>query len=97
VRSPAEYAACLLPGLLLVGAGFALCFSALHVQALVGVDRAAQGGVTAVYQVAVQFGGVLVLAAISVLPVAGLAVVTMTGALGLLIAFAGLVTKDRTT
>lgn len=97
VRSAAAYAAWLLPGLLLVGVGFALCFSALHVQALAGVDRVAQGGVTAVYQVAVQFGGVLVLVLISALPAAGLAVVTMTGALGLLIALTGLVTKDRVT
>jgi MFS family permease len=88
-RSFPGYAAWLLPGLLLVGAGFALCFSALHVQALSGVDRAAQGGASAVYQVAVQFGGVIVLAFTMVWPGAQLPVVITAGLLGLLIALAG--------
>lgn len=95
--SVAAYAAWLLPGLLLVGAGFALCFSALHVRALTGLAPAAQRVATARYQTAVQLGGVIVVAIIAVPALSGLAVVTAVGVLGLLAALAGLITEERNT
>lgn len=59
---PAPGYAAVLPTMLLVGLGFVLGFSALHVQALTGAASDKQGMVSGVYQTAVQIGGVVVLA-----------------------------------
>ncbi|WP_242911397.1 MFS transporter [Actinomadura terrae] len=82
-------------GLPLVGVGFALCFAALHVQALGGLDAAEHGTATALYQTAVQLGGVLVLVAVTAPALPALGVVTVVGALGFCVALTG-ITKERT-
>lgn len=56
------YGTTVLPTMLLVGLGFALGFSALHVQAVTGAAPDEQGMVSGVYQTTVQIGGALVLA-----------------------------------
>jgi MFS family permease len=56
------YDTIVLPAMLLVGFGFALGFSALHVQAVTGAAPDEQGMVSGVYQTAVQIGGAIVLA-----------------------------------
>ncbi|MER6808846.1 MFS transporter [Spirillospora sp. NPDC000708] len=92
--SPAAYAVDVLPWLLLVGTGFAMCFSSLHIQALSGLEPARHGAASAAYQTMVQLGGVLVLALVSVTanPVA----LTLVGLLGFLIALTGVIPVRRT-
>ncbi len=80
------YAERLLPALLLVGLGFALCFASLHVQALAGVPAVHHRVASSAYQTCVQVGGAAVLAAAAV-------VLTRAGerpALALLVAVGGL-------
>lgn len=97
-----------LPGMLLVGLGFALGFSALHVQAVTTAGAGEQGVVSGLYQTAVQLGGALVLAVTAAL-LAGAApegdpssaqrpallFVATVGALGLLAAVAGVLPRLR--
>jgi MFS family permease len=90
------YAADVLPGLLLFGTGLALCFAALHVQALAGLRPAQYGMATALYQTAVQLGGVLVLVLVTIpagLP--GPAIVTVVSLLGFLVALYGVTLRGR--
>jgi predicted MFS family arabinose efflux permease len=91
----AGYATGVLPGLLLVGVGFAMCFSALHIQAMGGLRPAEHGAATAVYQTAVQLGGVLVLVLVTASAFASLGVVTTVGFLGFLVALTGTFVSGR--
>lgn len=100
------YSTAILPAMLFVGLGFALGFSALHVQAVDGAAPDEQGMVSGVYQTAVQIGGALVLAVTAALLTGrsaaasapalvgaqrpALVLVTAVGLGGLLIALAGL-------
>jgi MFS family permease len=95
----AVYAAGLLPGLLLVGLGFALCFAALHVQALSGLRTLEQGTATAIYQAAVQLGGVAVLVFVTAHPppFTSVGIVTVVGLLSFLIALTGILVKAEAT
>ncbi|HEX2313979.1 MAG TPA: MFS transporter, partial [Thermomonospora sp.] len=101
-----SYVRHVLPTLLLIGAGFVLQFTALHVQAMSGVpeeDRAMTG---AAYQTAVQLGGAVTLAAmVALLPAGGpsdgapgtgaaLLFITAVSAVGLLAAASGNHRKD---
>jgi predicted MFS family arabinose efflux permease len=95
----APYVARELPGLLLVGLGFALCFAALHVQALSGLRPAEHRAATTLYQAAVQLGGVAVLVLVTAHPppFASLGIVTVVGLLGFLIALTGVIMEARAT
>jgi len=68
---PPEYLTDVLPAVLLIGAGFALAFPALHVRATEGLAPEERGPVGALYQAAVQLGGAVVLAAVTALLLAG--------------------------
>jgi predicted MFS family arabinose efflux permease len=92
-HSPA-YAPDVLPTVLLVGAGYVLCFSALQVQATSGVPAAERAQAGAVYQSSVQLGGALtVILTAAVLTSAGfrasIGVVTTVAALGFVVALGG--------
>lgn len=93
-----SYLAGVLPTALLVGVGYVLSFSALHVQAVTGVPPHRQGVVTGIYQTAVQIGGAATLAAVAFTAAASrtaaLLFVAAAAAAGWLVAIAGLVT-DR--
>jgi len=93
-----SYLAGVLPTALLVGIGYVLSFSALHVQAVTGVPPHRQGVVTGIYQTAVQIGGAATLAAVAFTAAASrtaaLLVVAAAAAAGWLISIAGLAT-DR--
>lgn len=94
LRDFPAYVPDVLPTVLLVGAGYVLCFSALQVQATSGVpasDRALAGGI---YQSSVQIGGALtVILSAAVFTSVGLrasiALITAVGALGLAVALRG--------
>jgi MFS family permease len=94
--------------LVLVGVGFALGFAALHVQAMSAVPPSRQAMGAGAYQTAVQLGGAVSLATVcavlvveardglsSVLaqPRAALAVCTAIAAIGLVIAFTGVLSR----
>lgn len=89
-----DYVTGVLPVMVLVGLGFALGFSSLHVQAMTGATPDEAGPVSAAYQTAVQIGGAVVLAGTAAVLVAGqrpaLLVVTAIGAGGLLVALTAL-------
>ncbi|MEU0333414.1 MFS transporter [Streptomyces sp. NPDC006193] len=59
------YAAVILPTMLLVGAGFALTFPSLNVQATNGVDEHEQGMVSGLLNTSVQVGGAVFLAVVT--------------------------------
>jgi MFS family permease len=59
------YAAVILPTMLLVGAGFALTFPSLNVQATSGVDEHEQGMVSGLLNTSVQVGGAIFLAVVT--------------------------------
>ncbi|MFF3907752.1 MFS transporter [Streptomyces sp. NPDC001848] len=61
------YATDVLPAMLLVGIGFALCFAALNVQAAAGVPAADRSAATGHYQTAVQTAAVLAPALVTAL------------------------------
>jgi MFS family permease len=94
----ASYPAGVLPTALLVGIGYVLSFSALHVQAVSGVPPHRQGVVTGIYQTAVQLGGAATLAAVAFTAAASrsaaLLVIASAAAAGWLVSAAGLAT-DR--
>lgn len=94
----ASYLTGVLPTALLVGAGYVLSFSALHVQAVTGVPPHRQGVVTGIYQTAVQIGGAATLVAVAFTAAASrtaaLLVVAAAAAAGWLVSLAGLAT-DR--
>ncbi|MEV6655087.1 MFS transporter [Streptomyces sp. NPDC051219] len=101
--TPVSYAADVLPTMLLVGAGFALSFTALHIQATSAVPADRQAAVGGLYQSAVQMGAVLTLALVAALQPAGhrpaVLLITAVGVLGLLVALTGVLprTTDRHT
>ncbi|ONI90819.1 MFS transporter [Actinosynnema sp. ALI-1.44] len=68
--TPSTYAADVLPTMLLVGLGFLLAFSPLHVQAIAGIRTAERGMASGAYQTAVQLGGAVMLALVAALLVA---------------------------
>ncbi|MBO0768732.1 MAG: MFS transporter [Solirubrobacterales bacterium] len=59
------YAEFLLPTMLLIGTGFALCFGALNIQATAGVADHEQGLASGLLNTSLQVGGAVVLAVIS--------------------------------
>ena len=59
------YIAGLLPTMLLIGFGFALCFPALNIQATAGVSDAEQGLASGLVSTSFQVGGAVVLALVS--------------------------------
>jgi MFS family permease len=72
-----------------VGVGYALSFSALHVQAVSGLPDSDRQPATALYQASVQLGGAAVLAGAAAAPV----VVLVVGVLGFLVAATGVVSQ----
>jgi MFS family permease len=67
-----QYAAAILPTMVLVGLGFALAFSALNIQATSGIADEEQGLASGLLQTSGQLGGALALASVT-------AVVTSAG------------------
>lgn len=59
------YASFLLPTMLLLGVGFALCFPSINAQATAGVDDDEQGLASGLVNTSVQLGGAVMLAVIS--------------------------------
>ncbi len=59
------YASFLLPTMLLLGIGFALCFPSINAQATAGVDDDEQGLASGLVNTSVQIGGAVMLAVIS--------------------------------
>jgi predicted MFS family arabinose efflux permease len=97
-----SYAADILPTVLLVGAGYVLCFGALHIQATAGVPDSRKGLAGGVYQSCVQLGGALAVAltaqaAASATSISGhraaAGLITVIGTLGFLVALTGVVTQ----
>ncbi|PVC96491.1 MFS transporter [Streptomyces sp. CS090A] len=90
---PVRYVTDVLPTMLLVGAGFVLAFTALHMQATSRIPAERQGAASGIYQTAVQMGAAFVLAPAAVLRTdshrLGLLLVTVVGALGLAVALTG--------
>jgi MFS family permease len=91
--APPTYATAVLPAMLLVGLGFALGFSALHLQAMTGATADEHAMVGGSYQTAVQLGGALALAATAALLVldrlVALLFVIAVGLGGLVVALVG--------
>jgi predicted MFS family arabinose efflux permease len=94
----------MLPTMLLIGFGFALCFPAQNIQAVAGIPDHEQGLASGLVNTSFQLGGALGLAIVTAV-VAGetsldafrpaIAVVTGLAVLGLLVALAGLVPAAR--
>jgi len=88
------YPAVVLPAVVLVGVGFMLSFSALHIQAVTGVPPSRQRIVSGVYQTSVQIGGAAMLVLLAVAAGSGrhpaLVVIAAVAAAGLLVALGGL-------
>jgi fucose permease len=61
-----NYAATILPSMLLLGLGFALAFPALNIQATTGVADDEQGLASGLVQTAFQVGGAITLAVVTV-------------------------------
>ena len=66
-----NYAATILPSMLLLGLGFALAFPALNIQATNGVSDSEQGLASGLVQTAFQVGGAIALAVITAVITAG--------------------------
>lgn len=98
---PTSYLGGVLPTLLLVAAGFVLCFTALNTQGVQHVPAADRATASAVYQSAVQVGAVLTLIPVAALltsiPGARSAVllITAVGLIGLLAGVAGVIPVRR--
>jgi hypothetical protein len=60
-----SYAGILLPTMLLIGAGFALCFPSLNMQATAGVPDHEQGLASGLVNTSFQVGGAVVLAVVT--------------------------------
>jgi predicted MFS family arabinose efflux permease len=94
----------MLPTMLLIGFGFALCFPSQNVQAVAGVQDHEQGLASGLVNTSFQLGGAIGLAIVTAV-VSGetsldafrpaIAVVTGLAALGLLVALAGLIPAAR--
>ncbi|MEQ4303837.1 MFS transporter [Plantactinospora sp. B6F1] len=107
-RASPTYLTEVLPTMLLVGAGFALAFFALHVQATAGVPAVGQAMAGGLYQTSVQLGGAAVVlgtgavlgggppaAAVAAHHGPALALVTAVGVAGFLVALPGLLPGRR--
>jgi MFS family permease len=94
----------MLPTMLLIGFGFALCFPSQNIQAVAGIPDHEQGLASGLVSTSLQLGGAIGLAIITAV-VGGetsleafrpaIAVVTGLSALGLLVAFSGLIPAAR--
>lgn len=84
------------PTMVLTGAGFALGFSALHLQAITGVPAEDRQAVSGVYQAAVQLGGAGAVVTVAVLD-EPLTFVIALGLVGLAVALTGLKKVPQTT
>jgi predicted MFS family arabinose efflux permease len=94
----------MLPTMLLLGFGFALCFPSQNIQAVAGIPDHEQGLASGLVNTSFQIGGALGLAIVTAV-MAGettldafrpaIAVVTGLSALGLLVAFTGLIPGAR--
>ena len=96
-----SYVTVVLPTMVLLGLGFALCFPSLNIQATAGVDPSEQGLASGLVSTSFQVGGAVVLAVVSAVVSArsggavlgayrpALAVVALVAALGLVVALAG--------
>ena len=98
-----EFVSVILPTALLIGVGFALCFSSLNVQATSGVADDEQGLASGLVQTSFQVGGAVVLAVTSAIVSSGvvrpghvphvfypaLGVITGIAAIGLLVSLFG--------
>jgi EmrB/QacA subfamily drug resistance transporter len=94
----------MLPTMLLIGFGFALCFPSQNIQAVAGIQDHEQGLASGLVNTSFQLGGALGLAIVTAV-VAGettldafrpaIAVVTGLSALGMLVAFTGLIPGAR--
>jgi fucose permease len=104
------YATVLLPTMLLIGVGFALCFPMLNIQATAGIADNEQGVASGLVQTSFQVGGAIVLAIITAIVTTqatgspseivdgyrtALEVVTAVSALGLVIVLTGLLMSGR--
>ena len=107
VGTSPSYVTAILPTMLLVGLGFVLAFAALHIQATTGVAGPDLAMTTGTYQSSVQIGGAVMLAAVAALLGAdkapadtalsgyrpALLLVTVVGAVGFLVALAGVLDR----
>jgi len=96
-----SYVTVVLPTMVLLGFGFALCFPALNIQATAGIAPSEQGLASGLVSTSFQVGGAVVLAVVSAVVSArsgealldayrpALAVVALVAALGLVVALAG--------
>jgi EmrB/QacA subfamily drug resistance transporter len=106
IDSSPSFADLMLPTMLLIGIGFALCFPSQNIQAVAGIPDHEQGLASGLVSTSLQLGGAIGLAIVTAV-VGGettldafrpaIAVVTGLSALGLLVAFTGLIpaTRDR--
>jgi MFS family permease len=95
------YVLTVLPTMLLIGGGFALCFPSLNMQATAGVADHEQGLASGLVNTSFQIGGAVVLAVVSAVASgsgdvfsvyrAAIAVVLAVAVLGLVVALAGLI------
>src|ERR671936_1071225 len=65
IDETSSYIAVILPTMLLLGIGFALCFPSLNIQATAGVADAEQGLASGLVSTSFQVGGAVVLAVVS--------------------------------
>jgi MFS family permease len=110
IHETLTYATVLLPTMLLIGVGFALCFPMLNIQATAGIADNEQGVASGLVQTSFQVGGAIVLAIITAIVTTqatgspseivdgyrtALEVVTAVSALGLVIVVTGLLVSGR--
>jgi MFS family permease len=96
----APYALTILPTMILIGIGFALCYPSLNIQATMGVADHEQGLASGLVNTSFQVGGALTLAIVSAVASSdgnivdvyrtAIAVVVGVAALGLVVALAGI-------
>jgi MFS family permease len=110
VNTEPRFVTVILPTAVLLGAGFALCFSSLNVQATTGVADNEQGLASGLVQTSFQVGGAVVLAVTSAIVghsairpghvpdsfYPALGVVTGVAVLGLIVALLGMARKEAT-
>jgi predicted MFS family arabinose efflux permease len=104
IDSSPSFVELMLPTMLLIGFGFALCFPSQNIQAVAGIPDHEQGLASGLVNTSFQLGGATGLAIVTAV-LAGettldafppaIAVVTGLSALGLLVAFTGLIPGAR--
>jgi EmrB/QacA subfamily drug resistance transporter len=104
IDSSPSFVELMLPTMLLIGFGFALCFPSQNIQAVAGIPDHEQGLASGLVNTSFQLGGAIGLAIVTAV-VAGdtsldafrpaIAVVTGLSVLGLLVAFIGLIPAAR--